>query len=179
MHERAVEPVAQVGAAGAGAERVVGAEHDVVGERLRAPVEELGEGLLAVLGVELVLLLDRDPGEIETLSLDLLVSRRLLGLELGELVPGRLPFLAGSNLVLRHLSSFRRTRALPREPNPSSNRTLQGSRNETHGDPETHRNCPRTAARAHGCAVAGERYGLIGEPGVPSGLRGPAGRDRP
>src|SRR2546421_3916617 len=103
MHERAVEPVAQVGATGAGAERVVGAEHDVVGEQLRAPVEELGEGLLAVLGVELVLLLDRDPGEIETLSLDPLVSLRLLRLELGELVPRRLPFLTCSNPVFGHL----------------------------------------------------------------------------
>src|SRR5207244_2402871 len=103
VDERAVEPVAQAGATGAGAERVVGAEHDVVGEQLCTPVEELGEGLLAVLGVELVLLLDRDPGEIATLSLDLLVSLRLLGLELGELVPGRLPFLAGSDLVFRHL----------------------------------------------------------------------------
>src|SRR5439155_26095067 len=103
VNERAVESVAQVGAAGAGAARVVGAEHDVVGEQLGAAVEELGEGLLAVLGVELVLLLDRDPGEIETLSLDLLVSLRLLGLELGELVPGHLPLLAGSNLAFRHL----------------------------------------------------------------------------
>src|SRR5207245_8085198 len=115
--ERAVEPVAQAGAAGAGAEGVVGAEHDVVGEQLRAPVEELGEGLLAVLGVELVFLLDHDPGEIETLALDLLVSLRLLGLELGHLVPGRLPLLARSDLVLRHLISLRRTRTLPHEPN--------------------------------------------------------------
>src|SRR5256714_12571338 len=131
MHERAVEPVAQVGAARAGTARVVGAEHDVVGEQLRAPVEELREGLLAVLGVELVLLLDRDPGEIETLALDLLVSLRLLRLELGELVPGHLPFLAGSSLVFSHLISFRRTRALPREPSPSSDRTLPGSRIQT------------------------------------------------
>jgi hypothetical protein len=36
-----------------------------------------------------------------TLSLDLLASLGLLGLELGELVPGRLPFLAGSNPVFR------------------------------------------------------------------------------
>src|SRR5207244_7759581 len=84
------------------AERVVGAEHDVVGAQLRAPLEELGQGLLAVLGVELVLLLDRDPGEIATPSLDLLVSLRLLRLELGELVTGHLPFLAGSNLVFGH-----------------------------------------------------------------------------
>ena len=48
VDERAVEPVRQAGAAGAGAERVIRAEHDVVGEQLGAAVEELGEGLLAV-----------------------------------------------------------------------------------------------------------------------------------
>src|SRR6185295_7253488 len=86
------------------------------------PVEELRECLLAVLGVELVFLLDRDPGEIESLALDLLVSLRLLCLELCELVPRRLPFLAASNLVFRHLSSFHRAF----EPNPSPDRTIQG-----------------------------------------------------
>src|SRR2546423_15685295 len=127
MHERAVEPVAQVGATGAGAERVVGAEHDVGGEQLWAAVEELGEGLLAVLGVELVLLLDRDPGEIATLALDLLILLRLLGLEPGELVPGHLPFLAGSNLVFGHLVSSRRTLGSPVRAKSILGWTLPGS----------------------------------------------------
>ena len=48
MHARGVELIPQVRASGAGAELVVGPEHDVVGEKLRAPVEELGERLLAV-----------------------------------------------------------------------------------------------------------------------------------
>src|SRR5688500_3846212 len=39
--------------------------HDVVGEELRAAVEQLGQRHLAVLGVELILLLDRDPRELE------------------------------------------------------------------------------------------------------------------
>jgi hypothetical protein len=39
---------------------------------------------------------------------------RLLGLEPGELVPGRLPFLAGTDLVFGHLFSLRSTaRTLP------------------------------------------------------------------
>src|SRR5207249_5385597 len=105
-----------------------------------------GEALLALLGVELVLLLDRDPGEIATLALDLLVSLRLLGLELRELVPGRLPFLAGSNGVFWHLVSLPfPTPGLPREPNPASDRTLPGSRTETPREQETHRNSPRSA----------------------------------
>src|ERR671931_1618757 len=103
VDERTVEAVPEVGAAGAGTVFVVGPEHDVVGEELRAAVEQLREGLLALLGVELVLLLDRHPRELEPLLLDLLVSLRLLGLELRELIAGRLPFLASSDLVLRHL----------------------------------------------------------------------------
>src|SRR5206468_3096472 len=74
--------------------------------------------------VELVLLLDRDPGKIATLALDLLVSLRLLGLELGELVTGHLPFLAGSNHVFGHLISLCRTRTVP--PDPSSDRDATG-----------------------------------------------------
>src|SRR6202165_6064494 len=118
VNERAVEPVAQAGAAGAGAERVVGAEHDVVGEQLRAPVEELGQGLLAVLGVELVLLLDPDPGQIATRFRDLLVSLPPPGLGLGALPPGPLPFLASSDPVFGHLISSSPTPALRHQPNP-------------------------------------------------------------
>jgi hypothetical protein len=78
-----------------------------VAQQLGAPVEQVGEGHPAVLGVELVLLFHRDPGQIETLGLDLLVSLRLFGLQPGQLVPGRLPFLASSDPVSRHLISLR------------------------------------------------------------------------
>src|SRR5207249_11996928 len=107
----------------AGAERVVGAEHDVVGEQLSATIEEFAQGLLAILGIELVLLLDADPGQIATRARDLLVSLGLLGLELREFVPGHLPFLAGSNPVFLHLISSSPP-AVEHEPNPSSRRTL-------------------------------------------------------
>src|SRR5207302_6137057 len=130
VNERAVEAVGQAGAAGAGAERVVGAEHDVVGKQLCAPVEKLGQGLLAVLGVELVLLLDPDPGQIATRSRDLFVSSGLIGLELGELIPGHLPFLAGSDPVFGHLISLRAS-STSASRNPSSHRLLTGSRDVT------------------------------------------------
>src|SRR5215218_4263962 len=158
MDKGTAELVAEARASRAGADRVVGPEHDVVGEQLRAAVEELGEGLLAVLGVELVLLLDRDPGEIEALSLDLLVSLCLLGLELGELVPGRLPFLAGSDLVFRHLISLQSDSSVPREPNPSSDRTLPGSDVET-SQGSVRRLEPSATARSGGStwACAGGR----------------------
>src|SRR5438445_4724090 len=83
---------------------------------LRAAVnarEELGQGRRAVLGVELVLLLDADPGQIATRARDLLVSLRLLGLELRELVPGHLPFLVGSDLVFGHLISLQSNSCAP------------------------------------------------------------------
>jgi len=75
-----------------------------VGKQLGAAVEELGERFLAVLGVELVLLLHRNPGQLAPPPLDLLAALRLLGLELRELVAPRLPLLAGSDLVLRHVT---------------------------------------------------------------------------
>src|SRR5262249_46195074 len=109
VDERAVEPVGQASTAGAGAEGVIRAEHDVVGEQLGAAVEQLPEGLLAAPGVELILLVDPDPGEIQTPRLDLLVSLRLLSLEPCKLLPGRPPFPAGSDLVLGHGASSGQT----------------------------------------------------------------------
>src|SRR3712207_1053456 len=94
--------IGEVRAPGTGADLVVGAVHDVVGEELRAPLEEVPKALLSVLGVELEFLLHRDPGKLQALALDLLVLLRLLHLELRELVASRLPVLAGSNPVLGH-----------------------------------------------------------------------------
>src|SRR5204862_4743505 len=104
MDARAVELIAQVRAPRTGAELVIGAEHDVVGEELRAPVEELGERLLPVLGVEPVLLLDGNPWKLTPLLGHLLAELRVLGLELRKFVASRLPVLARSNLVVGHRS---------------------------------------------------------------------------
>jgi hypothetical protein len=57
------------------------AVHDVVGEKLRAAFEQLGEPLLAVLDAELVVLLHRYPGELAPLPLDFLIPLSLLRLE--------------------------------------------------------------------------------------------------
>src|SRR3954465_1013388 len=102
MHACGVQLIAEVGTPGAGAELVIGPEHDVVSEKLRAPVEEIGEGLLAVFGVELVLLLHADPGKPTPLLGHLLSEFGVLGLELREFVASRLPVLTGCNLVLGH-----------------------------------------------------------------------------
>src|SRR2546423_14633368 len=104
MDARGVELIAQVRAPRAGAELVIGPEHDVVGEELRAAVEELGERPLPVLGVELVLLLHGDPGKLTSLLGHPLVELGVLCLELRKFIASRLPFLTGPDLVRGHLS---------------------------------------------------------------------------
>ena len=130
VDEPTVETVREIGAPGAGAVRVVRPEHDVVGEELRAAVEQLGERLPARLGVELVVLLDRHPGEGAAPALELLAPLRLLGFELRELAARGLPFVTGTDGVLGHVVS---------------SRTLL-VRTGTPGSGETHRE-PRHAAR--------------------------------
>src|SRR4029079_7548226 len=101
-------------------------------EQLRAPVEQLGQRLLAVLGVELVLLFDRHPGQRQPLLVNLTVSLRLLGLEFRQLVSGRLPVLASSDRVLGHLIYLllellaRSDTPKPISPPPRSTRTRRG-----------------------------------------------------
>src|ERR1700693_1521369 len=102
MHARGVELIPQARTTGAGAELVIRAEHDVVGEQLRAPVEQLGECLLPVLGVEFVLLLPGNPGKLTALLGHLLAELRVLGLELRKRIASRLPCLAGSDLEFGH-----------------------------------------------------------------------------
>src|SRR2546421_11621799 len=104
MDARGVELIAQVRTPRAGTELVIGSEHDVVRKKLRAAVEELGERPLPVLGVELVLLLHRDPGKLASLLGHPLAELGVLGLELRKFIAGRLPFLAGSGHVRGHLS---------------------------------------------------------------------------
>src|SRR6266511_895053 len=98
-----IEPVREARAAWACPDLVIRPVHDVVGEELRAAIEQLGEGLLSVPGVEFVLLRDRDPWELEPLPLDLLVSLGVFHLELRQLVACRLPLVACSNLVPSHV----------------------------------------------------------------------------
>ena len=102
VRERAVELVSEVRAPRARTAFVVWPVHDVVGEQLRAAVKQLRQRPLAVLGVELVLLLHRNPGELTTLLGHLLTKFRVLGLELRKLVASSLPFLARSGLLVGH-----------------------------------------------------------------------------
>jgi hypothetical protein len=106
VDQLAVEPVREARAPGACPGLVIRPVHDVVGEELGAAIEQIGESLLPVVGVELVLLRDHDPGELEPLPLDLLVSLSLCRLELCQLVACRLPLVARSDLVPSHLVSL-------------------------------------------------------------------------
>src|SRR5262249_6239587 len=82
--------------------RVGRAEHEVVDEQLRAAVEELGEGLLAVLSVERVVLLHLHPGELPALARELVAAARELLLLLQEFVALCLPRFLGRDSAPGH-----------------------------------------------------------------------------
>src|SRR5919202_2284120 len=98
-----VEVVRDRGADGA-AGLVRRAEHEVVDEQLGAPVEQLGERLGALLGLEAVLLLDRHPGKFPPLLRQLVVAAGELLLLREQLIARRLPLLLCADPVLRHRS---------------------------------------------------------------------------
>src|SRR5687767_11435692 len=102
MHARRVELVPEIRTAGARAVLEVGPEHDVVGEQLGAPVEQIGERLLPRLGIERVLLLHTDPGKPTALLCHFRAKLRMLDLDLREFVAIRLPLVSCSDLVLEH-----------------------------------------------------------------------------
>jgi hypothetical protein len=78
------------------------AEHEVVDQQLRAPVEELGQRLRPVLGLEAVVLLDRDPRQLLPLPGELVASAGELLLLGEEFDAGGQPLLARPYRVLGH-----------------------------------------------------------------------------
>src|SRR5207244_9083519 len=150
----------EVRAPGARSGLKVRAVHDVVGEKLRAAFEQLGELLLAALGVERVVLLHRHPGKLAPLPLDFLVALGLLRLELRELVARRLPFLAGSDPVFRHLRSSYQARRLwpPRRALGSygiSNKTAGRWKSHRRGADPRRERCVWSASAARRHVLAG------------------------
>src|SRR5207247_11367217 len=65
-------------------------------------VEELVEGLLPLGGVELVVLVHRNPGKLAPLLRDLPAELGVLGLDPCQLVASGLPLLLSSDFVLGH-----------------------------------------------------------------------------
>jgi hypothetical protein len=74
----------------------------VVDEQLGAPVKEIGERLRVVLGLEPVVLLDRDPGKLAPLSGQLVPAAGGLFLLLEQLVALSLPLVLRADPVLGH-----------------------------------------------------------------------------
>src|SRR5262245_32055230 len=101
MHGKAVETICDRRARGA-ARLVVGAEHEVIDEQLRATLEEVRQRRAAVSGVEVVLLVDAHPRQVLPLTCDLiaLAGQRLLGFE--QLESCRQPLFAGTGLMRGH-----------------------------------------------------------------------------
>jgi hypothetical protein len=105
----AVEVVGDQGAAGASLPFVrkpePDAEHEVVDEELGAPPKEVRQALCAVLGVEAVRLLDRNPRQLLTHARDLVASVKVALLGFEQSSARRQPFLAGPSCVCRHRRS--------------------------------------------------------------------------
>jgi hypothetical protein len=74
----------------------------VVDEQLSAAVEQLRQRPRALVGLEAVLLLDRDLGQLAALPCELVANPGVFLLALEQLLASRLPFLTAADLVLRH-----------------------------------------------------------------------------
>src|SRR5579885_2512750 len=98
--------------AGGAARRPVGSEHEMVDEELRAPAEEVGERGAPAIGLEAVLLLDLDPGQLLPPPRQLVAAPRQLLLRLQQIEPRRQPFLACPGGVCRHRFRSRGSREI-------------------------------------------------------------------
>src|SRR5215207_5542328 len=76
---------------------VARAEHEVVDEQLRSSVEQLGEGPLAVVGIEAVVLLHPYPGQVAPLPRELVTEPGVLLLAYQQPLASGEPFLACSD----------------------------------------------------------------------------------
>src|SRR5207247_111305 len=84
---------------------IVGPEHEVIDEELRAPPEEVGQRGAALVGIELVLLVDPDPRQLLPAPRQLVAAVRQLFLRLEQLEPGSKPLFTCPRLMLRHRCS--------------------------------------------------------------------------
>src|SRR5919112_608701 len=91
-HE-AVESIRNRGA-GCAPGRVVGPEHEMIYEELRAPSEELGERRLALIRFESILLVDPDPGQLRRPPGELVTATGDLLFVLQQLDAGGEPLFA-------------------------------------------------------------------------------------
>src|SRR5436190_1810539 len=106
VREGSVEVIGDEGAAGASRVLLVDpepvAEHEVVDEQLRAPVEELGKGLLPIVRLEDVLLLDPDPGQLLASACQVVAPAHVFLLGVEQLPPCCQPLVSARGSVLSH-----------------------------------------------------------------------------
>ena len=103
VDDKAVEPVRDR-RAGRTPRRVVGPEHEVVDEELRAPSEEVCQRGAPLVGLESILLVDPDPRQLLPPLRQLVAAPRELLLRLEQLEPRCKPLFTCSGHVLRHRS---------------------------------------------------------------------------
>src|SRR5262245_26822478 len=81
---------------------IVGPEHEVIDEELRTPAEQIRQRGTALVGFEIVLLVDPDPGQLLPTPRQLVAFPCELFLCGEQLDPGRMPFFACPDLVCPH-----------------------------------------------------------------------------
>src|SRR5437667_3781740 len=101
MSGDAVEPVRDR-RAGWTPRLVVGPEHEVIDEELRAFSEEISEGRFSFVGLEAVVLVDSNPGQLLPPPRQLIAAPRQFLLSLEQLQPGRKPLFTCSGLMVSH-----------------------------------------------------------------------------
>src|SRR5207249_7862475 len=105
VDDEAVEPVRDR-RAGRTPRRVVGPEHEVVDEELRAPSEEVCQQGAPLVGLESILLVDPNPRQLLPPPRQLVAAPRDLLLRLEQLEPRCEPLFTCPGHVLRHRSSL-------------------------------------------------------------------------
>src|SRR5262245_65313084 len=99
VDDRAVEAVGDRRAGGA-AGGVVRAVHEVVDEQLRTSFEQVGEGCRALVGVEPIVLIDPDPGQLLPPPRQFVAAVGELPFGLEQFEPGGKPLVTCSDLVI-------------------------------------------------------------------------------
>src|SRR5689334_15937881 len=101
MDDGTVEAVSDCRAGRAAAD-VVGSEHEVVDQQLRASSEQVGERRGALIGIEAVILLDANPRELLSLLGHFVAATGQLLLGYEQVHPGRKPLVTRSGLMTGH-----------------------------------------------------------------------------
>src|SRR5215510_7130527 len=84
---------------------VVGAKHEMVDQKLRAPSEEVRQRGAATIGLEAILLVHPDPRQLLALARKFVTASGQLLLGLKQLQPSRKPIFACCGLVIAHCFS--------------------------------------------------------------------------